>query len=644
MYRVSLSIVMTKKRHCLSLLFAAGLAFLAWPARAQAEEIVGVPASYNINYNVSDSGEAKVQMFGELYNPKQDVFISQYTIALSLPDARDVEAYDGRGKLNPIVEKKDKQTRITIKFNDRVVGTDKPLSFRLNYTSGSIAQKSGLVWEVNIPKASDFKYIKDYNVTLTVPENFGPQIFGSPNPVSVEKTLTRMIYKYDKSRLFKTGAILSFGPYQAYSLDLKYHLKNSGFFSGTVKVALPPSILSEQQIIFDQIYPLPTSVETDADGNYIASFDLPAGKTTVVTVKGKAKVLNTTRNVSQSGTFSEIPQGLKTYTSAQKYWEVGNPKIAEIVKSVAGEITPQSNVGSVAQKLFDYTTKTLTYDDARIKPDLTRFGAIKALENSQHAVCMEFADLLVTLLRQAGIPAELLEGYADTKDTGSRPAIGDVLHSWVRLYLPRLGWLSVDPTWSNTTGGLDYFGQLDTNHLIFAIKGANSETPYPAGAYKISPDQVGDINVGVLDLKTEFNSEDVVFSSENFESPPLGKDKSLTLNIANEGKQTLFAAKLALNAGIFGKNAKTIQLGDLPPYGRVVKYFTLKEEPADGANLGNLTFINFDGRVGSKSVSYALSKKNNNAGVFWPPAILVVATVALLYGTLKLWLRRKPTR
>ena len=44
-------------------------------------------------------------------------------------------------------------------------------------------------------------------------------------------------------------------------------------------------------------------------------------------------------------------------------------------------------------------------------------------------------------------------------------------------------WRQIDPTWGSTTRR-DYFSTLDTSHIIFAIKGLSSETPYPAGAYK----------------------------------------------------------------------------------------------------------------------------------------------------------------
>lgn len=633
---------MTSLRNKLILIVPLIAIFCALYAQnARAEEVVGVPASYNINYGILNSGETRVQMNAQLYNPKQDVYISQYSIILSLPDATDVEAEDDRGKITPTVEKKDRQTKITVKFNDKVIGKEKPLNFKLSYTSLSIAQKSGLVWEINIPKAADYKDIRNYNVSLNIPNSLGPQIYASPEPVSVEKTLTQKIYKYDTQRLSKTGAILSFGPYQIYSFDLKYHLKNSNLFNGSVKIALPPSLLYEQQISYDQIYPAPNNVETDEDGNYIATYDLFAGSTILVNVKGKAKILNPTRDSSKSGVFSEIPPALKVYTIPQKYWETQDPKIVQLVKEVVGKITPQSNVAEVAEKLFDYTVANLTYDPNRVKPDLTRFGALKALENKDHAVCMEFADLLITLLRSSGIPSQLFEGYAYTKDRGNRPAIGDVLHSWVRLYLPRLGWVAVDPTWSNTTGGLDYFGHLDTNHFVFAVKGLNSETPYPAGAYKIAPDQVGDINVSVMSDVTDLDSQNIITSSTIYSSSFFDGKKNLDLEISNAGKQTIFSAKITPNPNIFPSNNKTIELGDVPPYGKITKNLPINKEPTLNSPIGRVSYMSFEGKVESENLPYKTGGKreSKNSSV---ATLSGIAIALLLYGSVVFLLRKRP--
>jgi len=47
----------------------------------------------------------------------------------------------------------------------------------------------------------------------------------------------------------------------------------------------------------------------------------------------------------------------------------------------------------------------------------------------------------------------------------------------------------VDPTWGNTTGGVDYFNTFDFDHLAFVVKGISSTYPVPAGGYKLTGDE-----------------------------------------------------------------------------------------------------------------------------------------------------------
>lgn len=609
---------------------------------AWAEEPTGVPASYAINYDVLSSGETRVRIDGKLYNPKQDVYISEYSILLSLNDAYNVEASDSRGKLYPDIERLGKQTRISFKFNERVVGTERPLSFILSYSTATIARKRGLVWEVNIPKASDYRFIREYNVILSIPNSLGPQIYASPEPNSIEKTKAGKIYKFDTSTISKTGAILSFGPYQIYSFELKYHLSNKNLFPGTAKVAIPPSIIAEQQVSFERMYPPPINIEVDPDGNYLATYNLAAGKTTLVTVGGKAKILNPIRNINTGGLFYEIPNELKVYTKPLKYWESDNEKIASLVKEVVGDISQKSNVSEIALKLYNYTTKTLSYDEARVKPDLNRFGGLKALESRGSAVCMEFADLLITLLRASGIPAQLLEGYAYTTDAINRPAIGDVLHSWVRVYIPRLGWVAVDPTWGNTTGGLDYFSHLDTNHFIFAVKGHDSETPYPAGAYKISPDQVGDINVNIADNQIDIESKPSITLISKKLVTLFNRVKGIRLEIKNSGSETVYNAKIAFRPGTTTHSSdKTINLGDIPPYAGAVMDLSTDKIPPLNSLLADISYTNFEGVVKTDQLTYVESK-DNNANSRLTPTVIGIFVALLLYSCVVFLLRKRP--
>ncbi len=60
--------------------------------------------------------------------------------------------------------------------------------------------------------------------------------------------------------------------------------------------------------------------------------------------------------------------------------------------------------------------------------------------------------------------------------------VKDVLHAWPEYYdESKKTWIMIDPTWGNTTHGMDYFSSLDFEHITFVIKGLSSTYPVPAG-------------------------------------------------------------------------------------------------------------------------------------------------------------------
>jgi hypothetical protein len=59
-----------------------------------------------------------------------------------------------------------------------------------------------------------------------------------------------------------------------------------------------------------------------------------------------------------------------------------------------------------------------------------------------------------------------------------------VLHAWPEYYDETQHlWKPIDPTWGNTTGGVDYFDQFDVSHFVFTYNGTSSTDPFGAGAY-----------------------------------------------------------------------------------------------------------------------------------------------------------------
>jgi len=122
------------------------------------------------------------------------------------------------------------------------------------------------------------------------------------------------------------------------------------------------------------------------------------------------------------------------------------------------------NVCQQVKAFYDFVADTLEY-----VPDCTRedYGALKALEY-RSGDCTEFSDLLIALTRSAGIPARFIEGVV--------PDPGSEKHDWAQVYLPGMGWVTMEPTWGQIDGLREiYFAGTTPDHIILTT-GRNLST------------------------------------------------------------------------------------------------------------------------------------------------------------------------
>ncbi len=67
---------------------------------------------------------------------------------------------------------------------------------------------------------------------------------------------------------------------------------------------------------------------------------------------------------------------------------------------------------------------------------------------NKRGVCQDFAHLMISCLRSAGLPARYVSGYILTHPPeGQERLLGaDASHAWVSAWCPTLGWVDFDPT------------------------------------------------------------------------------------------------------------------------------------------------------------------------------------------------------
>ncbi len=573
--------------------------------------------SYDVTYEVSETGETQVTQNVSLTNRTKDYFASEYTLIIGSPRVTNIEASDSKGPLKTTIESREDSTQIDVVFNDQVVGLGKTLRWTLKYKTLDTAVKSGLVWEVNIPRLSPRAEIESYNVTLKVPTGFGPLMYISPQPINQQSTIDNQQFTFNKEQIEIGGASAAFGEFQLFSFTLKYHLKNPKTLSGIATIALPPDIPGRQEIIFESLEPEPQKIYQDEDSNYLADYKLSGGQKLDIEFRGLARIFNQPIVPKDGGAFAKIPTPLvEKYTKQQLFWEVDHPQIQNQAKSI---IDRRKTVAENAWAIYDFVSQRLTYDKEAGASYADRVGAVKALNEPQSVVCMGFTDLFISLARAAGIPARELDGYAYTSDNVLKPLSiefrgTDVLHAWPEFYDPHFGWVAIDPTWGSTTNGLDYFSKLDTNHFVFAIKGLSSEEPLPAGAYKLDSDTDGDVQVGFASSSalSDQHTADLEVIFEVGQTNIAGLPLTGKIKVKNTGSRTAFGVRADIKGEVLAaKVGKENDLGDILP-GQEKEFRVSLHAPrfnvrADDVLKLTLTYTNFDGEVQSTDFEHPIS-------------------------------------
>lgn len=444
------------------------------PVSADENFDIGLTSSYTIQ----NDGNTTIEQQFTLTNKKPTLYASQYAIEVGSNQIQNVKVFDRNGAIPANIVNTDKKTSIAISFEDVIVGEGKKRQFTVQFESSDIAIISGNVVEVYIPRFSDLANYDNYKVELRVPERFGQPARANPAPETVEVSNGYTVLNF--SQVGDHGITALFGEKQIYDFNLRYHLENPTTSIGLAQIALPPDT-SYQKVQYLSLEPKPKELEQDVDGNWIATYEVSAGRETEVQLSGKATIFL----VPQDNV--PTPSVLKDHLTAQKYWQTEDSRITQIARE-----------NPSARGIYDYVVSALTYNFAKVNGPVTRMGASEALSDPLQAACQEFTDLFVAVARAAGIPARRVTGYAYTENSRLRPLslVDDVLHAWPEYYDANLNqWIAVDPTWGNTTGGLDYFSQLDFNHITFAINGVSDSVPYPAGSYKRTAEQTKDVEV-----------------------------------------------------------------------------------------------------------------------------------------------------
>lgn len=504
-------------------------------------------AQADVLYNVTSGKTVHVTQKIKLSNLKEFVYTPTYTITLRLKNISDVAAQNSKGHIPFTLEEGPNDSKmIRVEFPEKIVGAGKINDFTLSFSTSDYIHMAGNVYTVSIPATSNISDFETYTVQVATPENFGNPTVVKPK---TEFDSTNHTHTFTKKSLDNSGISLIFGEKQYYFFKLSYNLENKNLFPIKTEIALP-SNTSYQKVLIENLSPLPEGIHKDKDGNYMASYILPSK--TAFSVKAHVLIESSFMPVSE-----ELDSSLKKYyVRSLKYWESDDTIIKKTAQKLNGP-----------QDIYNYVVKTLAYNTTKTADKNDRLGAAGVLSKPYYAVCLEFTDLFIALARSKGIPARSISGYAVTENDSSRPAslFEDVLHAWPEYYdESKRTWISVDPTWGNTTKGVDYFHSFDLDHVAFVRNGISSNYPIPAGGYKTQKNSK-DIQVSFVDASVFQKRKKLTITSKF--SPFLENNKIKgSITVLNKGNSE--DAPQDAYVYVNEKKVMSVKFAKAPPYGR----------------------------------------------------------------------------
>jgi transglutaminase-like putative cysteine protease len=182
-------------------------------------------------------------------------------------------------------------------------------------------------------------------------------------------------------------------------------------------------------------------------GNRVHHFDIP---------NSHSQLTITAESLVDMSELPELPQALEPAawdvldeaTMHDEYWETLMPSHFACPSSLLEELADELHVQrqddplSVLREL-----NSAIYSSFEYSPQTTRVDSpIDEALRLRKGVCQDFTHIMITLVRQLGIPCRYVSGYLFQQGRGLERVTSTAMHAWLEAYLPDLGWVGFDPT------------------------------------------------------------------------------------------------------------------------------------------------------------------------------------------------------
>jgi transglutaminase-like putative cysteine protease len=163
-------------------------------------------------------------------------------------------------------------------------------------------------------------------------------------------------------------------------------------------------------------------------------------------------------------TVSELEAAGKDYPPdiVERYTPVPEGAIGPEAQKLLTRIRREADRNGDAENPYDLAraaeallrTPEFVYDTDVVDLQCDKYGTVECFARFKRGYCQHYATTMAILLRQAGIPTRLAEGWLPgdrNATTGVERILWSNSHAWVEVFFPRFGWYKFDPTGGNLT-------------------------------------------------------------------------------------------------------------------------------------------------------------------------------------------------
>ncbi len=239
--------------------------------------------------------------------------------------------------------------------------------------------------------------------------------------------------------------------------------------------------------------PATTTSYRDHNNNIVHHFNIP-GRHGQLTINAESLVQVMPSPLIPEGLPFQIWEELDMLTETDEYWDALAPSRfahpsdplyqfmqEHTIERTSDPLTLLRTLNSTIYTSFEYVPHSTTVD-----------SPIDEALRDRRGVCQDFAHIMITIVRELGIPCRYVSGYLYHRTEDRDRSEEDATHAWVEAFLPTLGWVGFDPT--NDLIAAE-------RHIRTAIGRDYADVPPTIGVFKGNADS--ELDVGVRVAPTE---------------------------------------------------------------------------------------------------------------------------------------------